>query len=305
MTDFKLKDRVAIVTGGGRGLGRSHAHALAAAGAAVVVNDLGSSLDGNGASTLAAEQVAAEITAAGGRAVADATDITAPDGGSALVARALQAFGGIDILVNNAGILRDRSAHKMSSQEVEAVLNVHLKGTFNVTLPAYNHMREAGYGRIIVTSSASGLMGNFGQLNYGAAKAAMLGFIKVLSIEGTSKGVLTNAISPVAATRMTEDEFGELAKLFSPEFVSQMVLYLASGRCAVSGEIFSVGGGQISRIFLGLTQGIFRPQGAFSPEEIEASLPRILDVSRHSIPASLGDEWDKIMALHGIAASKA
>lgn len=304
MTDFTLNGRVAIVTGGGRGLGRSHALGLAAAGASVVVNDLGVSLSGEGVSALAAEQVVAEIVAAGGKAVADATDITTAEGGAALVARAVDTFGRIDILVNNAGILRDRSAHKMSPQDVDAVLDVHLGGAFNVTLPAYGHMREAGYGRIVMTSSASGLMGNLGQLNYGAAKAALLGFVKVLSIEGASRGVLTNAISPVATTRMTEAEFGDLAGLFSPDFVSRMVLYLASERCGVSGEVFSVGGGQISRIFVGLTEGIFRADGVFSPPEIEAALPAIMDVSRHTIPKSLGDEWEKIMKLHGIAASK-
>ena len=304
MTDFTLEGRVAIVTGAGRGLGRSHALALANAGASIVVNDLGASLSGEGASTLAAEEVVAEIVAAGGKAVADTTDITTPEGGAALVAKAVDTFGGIDILVNNAGILRDRSAHKMTSQDVDPVLEVHLWGAFNVTLPAYAHMREAGYGRIIMTSSASGLMGNFGQLNYGAAKAALLGFVKVLSIEGANRGVHVNAISPVASTRMTEAEFGDLAGLFPPDFVSQLVLYLASERCGVSGEIFSVGGGQIARIFVGLTEGIFRPEGFFSPQEIEAALPEIMNVSNHSVPRSLTDEWEKIMRLHKIPATR-
>ncbi len=295
-----LAGQVAIVTGAGRGLGRSHALALAAAGAAVVVNDIGAALDGTGGSATAAEAVVAEIGAAGGSAVADASSIVTPEGGQALVDRAVETFGRVDIVINNAGILRDRSAHKMSPDEVSAVLAVHLEGAFNVTLPAYRLMREAGYGRIVLTSSASGLMGNFGQLNYGAAKAGLLGFTRVLALESASRDIRVNAISPVATTRMTEAEFGELAPMFSPDFVSQLVLYLASPACAVSGEAFSVGGGQIARIFVGLTPGIFRSGGAFSAAEIGAAMPDILAADGYTVPRSMADEWNKIMQLHGI-----
>lgn len=300
-----LTGRVCAVTGAGRGLGRSHALSLAARGAAVVVNDVGAGLDGSGREAGAAEAVVAEIVAAGGRAVADRSDISTPAGGEALVGRAVEAFGRIDVLVNNAGVLRDRSLHKMSTDEVEAVLAVHLAGAFNVTLPAYRAMREQGYGRIVSTTSAAGLFGNFGQANYAAAKTGLVGLTKVIAIEGRARNVLANAVSPCAATRMTEAEFGDLGRLFAPALVSPLVAYLASEACTVTGETFSVGGGQIARVFVGLTEGIFRPDPPFEPEEIAGRIDEIMDVARFEIPGAMADEWTKMMRQHGISEGEA
>ncbi|WP_108661248.1 SDR family NAD(P)-dependent oxidoreductase [Acuticoccus kandeliae] len=300
MTDL-LTGRVAVVTGGGRGLGRSHALALAAEGAAVVVNDLGVALDGSEGGATPADTVVAEIEAMGGRAIADRSDISTAAGGEALVATALEAFGRLDILVNNAGILRDRSAHRMSPEEVEAVLAVHLHGAFNVTLPAFRAMRDAGYGRIVMTSSAAGLFGNFGQANYGAAKAGLVGLTKVLAIEGRAKGVLVNAISPCATTRMTEAGFGDKARLFGPDYVSPLVVHLASEACGVTGETFSVGGGQVARIFVGLTPGIFRAGAPLSAGEIAGRMDEIMALDGFMVPPDMAAEWDKFLALHGEA----
>jgi NAD(P)-dependent dehydrogenase (short-subunit alcohol dehydrogenase family) len=295
-----LTGRVAMVTGGGRGLGRAHVRALAARGAAVVINDLGVALDGTGENPSPAEQLAEEIRKAGGRAVADGSDIATEAGGAITVQRAVNEFGRIDILVNNAGILCDRSAHKMSIADAEAVLRVHLLGAFCTTLLAFARMRAQGYGRIVQTTSASGLFGNFGQANYGAAKTGLTGLTKVIAIEGQDKNVYCNAISPCATTRMTEAGFGEMARLFEPELVSPLVVYLASETCRVTGEIFSVGGGQIARIFVGLTEGVFRKDRGLTPEEIDASLEAIMDTTDFSIPKTLEDEWVKMLRQHGL-----
>jgi NAD(P)-dependent dehydrogenase (short-subunit alcohol dehydrogenase family) len=302
MSEIDLTGRVAVVTGAGRGLGRSHALALAARGAAVVVNDLGIGLDGGGEKQPAAELVAAEIRDGGGEAAADGSDIATPAGGAALIERAIAEFGRVDILINNAGILRDRSGHKMTAEDVAPVLGVHLLGAFHTTLPAYARMRAQGHGRIVHTTSAAGLFGNFGQANYGAAKTGLLGLTRVLAIEGASRGVLSNAVSPCATTRMTESGFGEHAGLFEPAHVSPLIVYLASDGCAVNGEVFSAGGGQVARIFVGLTEGVFRADRPMTAEEIGGSLDRIMDTAGFSIPAAMEDEWQKMMRQHGIAA---
>jgi NAD(P)-dependent dehydrogenase (short-subunit alcohol dehydrogenase family) len=290
MADLRFDGRVAIITGAGGGLGRSHALALARRGASIVVNDLGGALDGTGSSASAAQRVVDEITDLGGIATANHDSVATPEGGEAIVQAAVDAFGRIDVLVNNAGILRDKAFHKMDRTMIDAVIDVHLKGALYVSQPAFRLMREQGYGRIINTSSASGLFGNFGQANYGAAKAGLAGLTRVLALEGAGHGINANAIAPIAATRMTEDLLGELAAQVTPESVSPLVAYLASEECSVSGHFYSVAGGRIARIFVAETHGVVLDHN--TPEEIRDQLPLIdeLDVDNFHQPSSLDDE---------------
>jgi NAD(P)-dependent dehydrogenase (short-subunit alcohol dehydrogenase family) len=290
MTELRFEGRVAIITGAGGGLGRSHAMELARRGAQVVVNDLGGAVDGSGSSSSAAQRVVDEITAEGGVAVANHDSVATPDGGEAIVQCALDAFGRVDIVVNNAGILRDKSFHRMEPELVDQVIDVHLKGAFHVTMPAYRLMREQRYGRIVSTSSASGLFGNFGQSNYGAAKAGLAGLTRVLAIEGELHGIKANAIAPIALTRMTEGILGELATKVSPSSVSPLVALLANEECPVSGHIYSVAGGRIARIFVGETTGVVLHEN--TAESILASLSQIdeLDSSSFFEPSSLDSE---------------
>lgn len=293
---IEFQDRVAIITGGGGGLGAEHARLLAARGAAVVVNDLGGEVDGSGAGMEAADRVVAEITEAGGVAVAEYSTVATPEGGAAIVQKALDEFGRIDVVINNAGILRDRTFAKMDPDELEAVLSVHLRGAFNVTQPAFVHMKEQGYGRIVLTTSAGGMFGNYGQSNYGAAKAGLVGLMNVLKLEGAKYNIHVNAIAPIALTRMTEGLFGELMTSFAPEAVSPVVAYLASEECSVSGEVWSVGGGQVSRIFIGLSDGYFKhPDGGMiSPEDVAANLDLIRSEDGYVVPFSSQDEFAKL-----------
>ena len=213
----------------------------------MVVNDLGGAVDGTGADVGAAQLVVDEITAAGGEAVADANSVATPEGGAAIVQTAIDAFGRIDIVVNNAGILRDKSFSNMNSELLDPVIDVHLRGAFHVTQPAWQHMREQNYGRIVSTSSSSGLFGNFGQTNYGAAKMGLVGFTRVLAVEGAKYGIKANAIAPLALTRMTEPLLGPLGEKVAPERVSPLVAYLAHESCEATGRVFSVGGGRDRR----------------------------------------------------------
>jgi NAD(P)-dependent dehydrogenase (short-subunit alcohol dehydrogenase family) len=290
MTELRFEGRVAIITGAGGGLGRSHAMELARRGAQVVVNDLGGAVDGSGSSSSAAQRVVDEITVEGGVAVANHDSVATPDGGESIVQCALDAFGRVDIVVNNAGILRDKSFHHMKPEFVDQVIDVHLKGAFYVTMPAFRLMREQHYGRIVSTSSASGLFGNFGQSNYGAAKAGLAGLTRVLAIEGERHGIKANAIAPIALTRMTEGILGELATKVSPSSVSPLVALLANEECPVSGHIYSVAGGRIARIFVGETTGVVLQDN--TPESILASLSQIdeLDSSSFFEPSSLDSE---------------
>ena len=260
MADIGFDGKVAIVTGAGGGLGREHALELARRGARLVVNDLGGSVHGEGGDVGPAQKVVEEIPALGGEAVADTNSVATPEGGEAIVATAVDAFGTVDIVVNNAGILRDKSFHNLTPDMIEAVISVHLLGAFYVTQPAWKIMREKGYGRVVSTSSNSGILGNFGQSNYGAAKMGLVGFTRVLAIEGRKHGIKANAIAPIALTRMTEEMFGEAGKALDPKLVSPLVAYLASEACDVSGEVYSAGGGLISRFFIGLTPGYYNPQ---------------------------------------------
>jgi NAD(P)-dependent dehydrogenase (short-subunit alcohol dehydrogenase family) len=290
MSEMTFDGRVAIITGAGGGLGRSHALALAERGASVLVNDLGGAVDGSGGSKSAAQLVVDEIEGKGGTAVANYESVATPEGGEAIVQAAVDVFGKVDIVINNAGILRDKAFHKMETSMIDAVIDVHLKGAFYVSRPAFILMREQGFGRIVSTTSASGIFGNFGQANYGAAKAGLVGLTRVLAHEGAIHGVKANAIAPIALTRMTEGILGDLSSQVSPETVSPMVVYLASEACEESGNVYSVAGGRIARIVTMETPGVVFE--SISPESIAA---RIGDINGRSVsefvePGSLDDE---------------
>lgn len=286
-----LENRVAIITGAGRGLGREHALMLARHGARVVVNDLGVGLDGEGNDESAASQVVKEIVANGGEAVADFNSVTTPEGGQAIVQTALDSFGHVDIVVNNAGILRDKTFHNMTDEFVEPVLDVHLRGAFNVTRPAWEIFRSQNYGRVINTSSAAGVLGNFGQTNYAAAKAGLVGLTYVLALEGAKFNITANAIAPVARTRMTEDILGKLANVVAPELVSPLVVWLSSTECTDTGSVFTVGGGRVARFFTAMTDGWTRTDGALTPEDVRAHWEEINDESKFTVPNGISDDF--------------
>ncbi|MGI9051610.1 MAG: SDR family oxidoreductase [Ilumatobacteraceae bacterium] len=288
MAELGFDGRVAIITGAGGGLGRQHALAFASLGALVVVNDLGGAVDGSGSDAGAAQLVVDEITAAGGEAVADTNSVATPQGGEAIVQTAIDAFGRIDIVINNAGILRDKTFHNMTPDLLEPVLDVHLKGAFNVTKPAWVHLREQRYGRVISTSSAAGIFGNFGQTNYGAAKMGLVGLTRVLAVEGARYGIQANAIAPLANTRMTEDILGSMAEHLDPAHVTPVVTYLAHQSCEATGRVFSVGGGRVAEVFIGETNGYFaRPLTA---EGVAEHWSTITDRDGYHVPMNLGEE---------------
>lgn len=283
--------RVAIVTGAGGGLGRTYALELARRGARVVVNDLGGAVDGTGSSESAADRVVSEIEDAGGEAVANYDSVSTAEGGEAIVHSALDSFGKVDIVVNNAGILRDKSFTNMTMAEVEAVIDVHLKGGFHVSSPAFKVMREHAYGRFVFTSSASGLFGNFGQANYGAAKAGLVGLSNVLAIEGAKYNIKSNAVAPIAKTRMTEDLLGPFADMVAPEQVTPMVVYLCSEANEHSHEIFTVGGGRYGRVFIATNNGWFAGTDEVpSVEAVNGHMDEIRDLSDYVIPLDNNDE---------------
>jgi NAD(P)-dependent dehydrogenase (short-subunit alcohol dehydrogenase family)/putative sterol carrier protein len=248
MGGIRFDGQLAIVTGAGGGLGRVYAIELAKRGAQVVVNDLGGASDGSGASNRPADAVVQEIVEAGGEAVANYDSVATVEGGECIVQAALDRFGAVDILVNNAGILRDKSFPKMTPQMWDAVLAVHLQGAYNVTRPAFIAMRQRKYGRIVMTTSAAGLFGNFGQANYGAAKMGLVGLMNTLKLEGAKYDVKVNTVAPIAATRLTQGILPpDLSDQLKPEFVAPLVLYLCSEQCAESGLILNAGGGFFSR----------------------------------------------------------
>ena len=293
MTDIGYDGRVAIITGAGGGLGRQHALELARRGARIVVNDLGGSVSGEGGNVGPAQAVVQEIVDLGGEAVADTNSVATPEGGRAVVQTAIDAFGTVDVLVNNAGILRDKSFHNLDQAMIDAVIQVHLLGAFYVTQPAFQVMREKGYGRIVSTSSNSGILGNFGQANYGAAKMGLVGLTNVLAIEGRKFNIKANAIAPVAATRMTEGLFEDLIDKMDPALVSPLVAYLGSEACEVTGEIYSAAGGIISRFFIGLTPGFYSP--TLTAEDIAANLAEIRNEDGYIVPEDNTGELRKIL----------
>jgi NAD(P)-dependent dehydrogenase (short-subunit alcohol dehydrogenase family) len=297
MADLGFDGKVAIVTGAGGGLGREHALLLASRGARVVVNDLGGSVRGDGADLGPAETVAKEIRDLGGEAVADGSSVATPEGGEAVVATAVDAYGQVDIVVNNAGILRDKTFHNMTPELLEPVVDVHLKGAFYVTRPAWLKMREQGYGRVVNTSSNSGILGNFGQSNYGAAKMGLVGFTRVLAAEGAKYNIKVNAIAPLARTRMTEELLGAAAEKLGPELVSPVVAYLAHESVPVSGEVYTVGGGRVARFFIGMTRGYTNP--SLSAEDVRDHFEQIRDEEGYTVPGGPADELRALLEALG------
>jgi NAD(P)-dependent dehydrogenase (short-subunit alcohol dehydrogenase family) len=271
--------RVAVITGAGHGLGRCYALLLASRGARVVVNDLGGAVDGTGSSHSAADVVVEEIKAAGGEAVANYDNVAAPDTAANIVQQAVESFGKIDILINNAGILRDKSFAKISIEDFESVIDVHFLGSVYVTKAAFPLMKEQGYGRIVMTTSAAGLYGNFGQTNYGAAKLALVGLMNCLKLEGVRDNVLVNTIAPVAATRMTEDVLPPaLTERLKPEDVSAAVAYLCSEQCTSTGDIIEAGAGYYARVQM--VEGLGARLGDnVSPEMVAEAYEKITDMS--------------------------
>jgi NAD(P)-dependent dehydrogenase (short-subunit alcohol dehydrogenase family) len=281
---IRFDDRVAIVTGAGNGLGRRYALDLAARGAKVVVNDLGGARDGTGGSVTAAQAVVDEIVAAGGEALANGASVTDAEAVQALVDEVKARWGRVDILINNAGILRDRTFTKMTLDDFKAVVDVHLMGAVNCTKAVWDGMREAAYGRILMTTSSTGLYGNFGQANYGAAKLALVGLMKTLALEGAKYNVRVNTIAPLAATRMTEDLMpAELLAKMGPETVSPAALYLVSEE-APTNVILNAGGGGFEAAHVTLTKGVHVAAGDMTPETVAARIAEIRDRDGEMVP---------------------
>ncbi|MDQ1330675.1 MAG: hypothetical protein QG578_940 [Thermodesulfobacteriota bacterium] len=284
MGKVRFDGRVAIITGAGAGLGRVYSLELAKRGAKIVVNDLGGSRDGSGkGSSSAADRVVDEIKALGGEAVANYDNVATPEGGERIVKTALDAFGKVDILINNAGILRDKSFLKMEPENWKAVMDVHLAGAYNVTRPAFKAMKENGFGRIVMTTSAAGLYGNFGQTNYSAAKMALVGLMNTLKLEGKKYEIKVNTIAPLAASRLTEDVMPpEIFEKSKPEFVAPMVIYLCSEECRESGAIFNSGMGYYNRAAILTGPGI-----------------KLGDPGKPPTPEEIGEKWNQINSMEG------
>jgi NAD(P)-dependent dehydrogenase (short-subunit alcohol dehydrogenase family)/acyl dehydratase len=282
--EIRFDGRVAIVTGAGGGLGRVYALEFAKRGGKVLVNDFGGARDGAGSGASGpADKVVEEIRALGGAAAANYDSVATPEGGERIVKAALEAFGTVDILINNAGILRDKSILKMEPENWRAVLDVHLNGAYHVTKPAFVVMKEKGYGRIVMTTSAAGLYGNFGQTNYSAAKMGLVGFMNTLKLEGAKYNIKVNTVAPIAASRLMADIIpADMLEKMKPEFVAPLVLFLCSEQCPVSGRIYNAGVGYYGRAALMTSPGTIIGDGKKVPtlEEVAAA-------------------WEKIHNLHG------
>jgi NAD(P)-dependent dehydrogenase (short-subunit alcohol dehydrogenase family) len=291
--DFEGK--VVIVTGAGGGLGRAHALLFARHGARVIVNDLGGSAHGEGASASAADRVVAQVRDAGGEAVANHDSVT---DGDKIVQNALDTYGRVDVVVNNAGILRDKSFAKMEDTDWDLVYRVHVEGAYKVTRAAWPHLREQNYGRVIFTSSTSGIYGNFGQANYGMAKLGLYGLTRTLAIEGRKNNILINAIAPTGGTRMTEGLIpASVFDLLKPELVSPLVVYLGSEQCHDSGGLYEVGGGWMGKVRWERSLGAgFDPRAGFSPEDVAARWASISDFSNAVHPADTAEALKEMMA---------
>jgi NAD(P)-dependent dehydrogenase (short-subunit alcohol dehydrogenase family) len=295
MADIRFDGKVAIVTGAGGGLGRQHALELARRGAKVVVNDLGGSMDGSGGSSEAAQKVVEEIKAFGGEAIANGSSVTDDAGVAHMIAQAMDAWGRIDILIANAGVLRDKSFSKMEIADFEFVVGVHLMGTVKPAKAVWEIMREQNYGRIVVTTSSTGLYGNFGQTNYGAAKLSLVGFMNSLKIEGQKNNVHVNAIAPVAATRMTENIIPPpLAERLKPDYVTPGVIYLCSEE-APNGAILAAGAGVFALARIYETEGVYLGEGGLSAEEVRDNWGKITDEAGQKAYVNGGEQTAKFM----------
>ena len=293
MADIRFDGKVAIVTGAGGGLGRQHALELARRGAKVVVNDLGGAVDGSGGSSEAAGKVVEEIKALGGEAIANGSSVTDDAGVALMVKHAIDAWGRVDILIANAGVLRDKSFSKMEISDFEFVLNVHLMGTVKPVRALWEIMREQNYGRIVVTTSSTGLYGNFGQTNYGAAKLALVGFMNSLKLEGQKNNIHVNAISPVAATRMTENIMPpQIAAQLKPDYVTPGVVYLCSEE-APTGAILTAGAGAFAMARIFETEGVFLGEGGLSVEEVRDNWAKITDAGGQQAYVNGGEQTQK------------
>ena len=281
MSELRFDNRVAIVTGAGGGLGRAHALLLAKRGAKVVVNDLGGSIDGSASGgSSPADKVVAEIKAAGGEAVASYDGVDTWEGAQKIVAKAKEAFGKLDIVINNAGILRDVSFLKMTDEDWDKVLKVHLTGTMYVSRAAWPLVRENNFGRVVNTTSAAGLYGNFGQANYSSAKLGIVGLSKTLAHEGAKYNIKVNVIAPIAKSRMTETVMpANVLEKLAPEHVSALVAYLVSDKCEDSAQVYAVGGGYFSRVAVMEAEGIGLPVEKVSPEAVAEQWAKINDMA--------------------------
>jgi NAD(P)-dependent dehydrogenase (short-subunit alcohol dehydrogenase family) len=307
MSRISFEGRAVIVTGAGGGLGRSYALELARRGAQVLVNDLGGALDGSGASSKPADHVVDEIHAIGGIAAASYDSVASPAGGRRIVEACLDAYGRLDAVVNNAGNLRYAFFDELDDESVEALVGTHLLGAFHVSRPAFRAMKAAGYGRFVFTSSAAGLFGNAQQAHYAAAKAGVLGLMNAVAIEGEAHGIAANCILPVAHTRMSEgtdpsrirpQDAARMAGIerlgssgLGADFVTPLVVFLASDACALSQQAFSAAWGRYARVFVGVTRGWYGPRGVpASAEDVRDHLPEIGERSRYFTPCSVYDE---------------
>ncbi|MFV3332057.1 SDR family oxidoreductase [Pseudomonas sp. NY15437] len=287
--------KVVIVTGAGGGIGRAHALLFAKYGAKVVVNDLGGSTHGEGANASAADRVVAEIREAGGTAIANHDSVT---DGEKIVRQAIEAFGRIDVVVNNAGILRDKTFHKMEDADWDLVYKVHVEGAYKVTRAAWPFMREQGYGRVIFTSSTSGIYGNFGQSNYGMAKLGLYGLTRNLAIEGRKNNIFVNAIAPTGGTRMTEGLIPpQVFEALKPELVSPLVVYLGSEACQETSGLFEVGGGWIGKVRWERSLGVgFDPREGYSVEDVAANFAQICNFDNAVHPKDNVEALREMMA---------
>lgn len=273
MSELRFDNRVAVITGAGRGLGRAYALLLASRGAKVVVNDPGVSMKGDGIDAGPAEQVVQEIKSAGGEAVANTDSVATPEGGQAMIQTALEHYGRIDILIHNAGIVRRAGLHEISYEDFESVLDVHLRGGFHVVRSAFPHMREAGYGRIVLTGSINGLYGNANVVNYSVAKAGLIGLANVAALEGAEYGIKSNIILPGAVTRMAEGLDTSQYPPMDPELVAPTVGWLSHESCSISGEMLIAMAGRIARAYAAETKGVYRP--AWSIEQVAEQIEDI------------------------------
>jgi NAD(P)-dependent dehydrogenase (short-subunit alcohol dehydrogenase family) len=295
MTELRYDNRVAIVTGGGRGLGRAYSMLLASRGAKVVVNDLGTSMRGDDIGENPAQEVVNEIKAAGGEAIAITDSVETVAGGKAIVAAAMDTWGRLDILIPNAGNVRRGEIDKISDEDFQSVINVHMQGSWNLVRPGFEIMAKAGYGRIVLTSSIGGIYGNATSVNYGMAKSSMIGLNNIISLEGAERNIKSNIILPGAVTRMSEGMDVSQFPPMPPEFVAAVVGWLAHESCSVTAEMYVSTAGRVARAFITETEGVFQPN--WTPDDVGARIDDIRNPAKqwtlHPFPAGFGEHLGK------------